>query len=152
MKWAQQAIEQELEKPEGYYYFGLNVGIYADGVSKFTAFKEGLKNKVLHSFEKVYELDKFYDDAGAILALGRYWASVPWPFKDEKKALRYYREYQATEYFSTSEEGPLYLAELLLKLKRKGDEAEAKALLEKVAHSNNGDSRSQAEKLLAIIE
>lgn len=93
-----------------------------------------------------------YDNAGAILALGRYWALVPWPFKDEKKALKYYREYQATQYFKKSDEGPLYLAELLLKLKRKEYEAEAKTLLEKMAHSNNEDCCGQAKRLLAKIE
>ena len=60
MKWAQKAMDQEPGKPEGYYYFGLNAGIYSDGVSKFIAFKEGLKSKVQHSFEKVYEVDKLY--------------------------------------------------------------------------------------------
>jgi hypothetical protein len=41
---------------------------------------------------------------------------------------------------------------LLLKLKRKGDEAEAKTLLEKVTHSNNEVFCGQAKRLLAKIE
>jgi hypothetical protein len=37
MKYAQKAGELDPAKPEGYYYYGLNVGIYSDGVSIFTA-------------------------------------------------------------------------------------------------------------------
>lgn len=44
---------------------------------------------------------------------------------------------QALEYFAEKDEGKIYLAELLLKLKGKGDEAEAKDLLEKVAESDD---------------
>jgi len=152
MKYAQKAIEQEPNKPDGYYYYGLNVGIYSDGVSVFTALKEGLKDKTQRSFEKAYELDKLYDDAGPILALGRFWAVVPWPFKDKKKALKYYREYQATKYFAERDKGKIYLAELLLKLKGKENKAEAKALLEKVAQSDDKYFRDWANRLLAKID
>ena len=79
MKYAQKAIEQGPNKPDGYYYYGLNVGIYSDGVSILTALAEGLKNKTQSSFEKAYELHKMYDDAGPVLALGRFRAVVPWP-------------------------------------------------------------------------
>ena len=151
MKYAQKAIEQEPNKPEGYYYYGLNVGIYSCGVSLLTALKEGLKDKAQSSFERAYESDKMYDDAGPILALGRFWAIIPWPFKDKQKALRYYREYQATEYFAENDKGKIYLAELLLKLDRKENKAEAKALLEKVAQSDDKYFSDRANSLLAKI-
>ena len=151
MKYAQKAIEQGPNKPEGYYYYGLNVGIYSSGVSLLTALKEGLKDKAQSSFERAYESDKMYDDAGPILALGRFWAIIPWPFKDKQKALRYYREYQATEYFAKGAKGKIYLAELLLKLDRKENKAEAKALLEKVAQSDDKYFSDRANSLLAKI-
>jgi len=152
MKYAQKAIEQGPNKPDGHYYYGLNVGIYSDGVSILTALAEGLKNKTQRSFEKAYELDKMCDDAGPILALGRFWAVVPWPFRDKEKALTYYREYQATKYFAEKDEGKIYLAELLLKLKGRGDEAEAKALLEEVAQSEDRYFRDWATRLLAKVK
>jgi len=152
MKYAQKAIERGPNRPDGYYYYGLNVGIYSDGVSILTALAEGLKNKTQGSFEKAYELDKMYDDAGPVLALGRFWAVVPWPFKDKEKALMYYREYEATEYFAVKDEGKIYLAELLLKLKGKGDEAEARDLLKKVAESDDRYFREWATRLLAKIK
>ena len=66
--------------------------------------------------------------------------------------LKYHRDYQATNYFTKGDEGLLYFAELLLKLKRKRDEAEAIAVLEKVTHSNNEDFCGQAKRLLAEIK
>ena len=70
MKYAEEAIRQEPDKPEGHYYFGLNAGTYSSGVSVFTAVAEGLKNKTQNSLEKAYELDEMYNEAGPILALG----------------------------------------------------------------------------------
>ena len=152
MKYAQSAMEQEPNKPEGFYYYGLSVGIYSDGVSILTALAEGLKNKTQNGFEKAYELDKMYDEAGPILALGRFWAVVPWPFKDKKKALKLYREYQGTQYFAEKGEGKVYLAELLLALGGKENKAEAKALLEKVAQSDETYFRDWANRLLLKIK
>ena len=145
-------MEQEPNKPEGFYYYGLSVGIYSDGVSILTALAEGLKNKTQNGFEKAYELDKMYDEAGPILALGRFWAVVPWPFKDKKKALKLYREYQGTQYFAGKGEGKVYLAELLLALGGKENKSEAKALLEKVAQSDETYFRDWANRLLREIK
>jgi hypothetical protein len=132
METGQKAIDLEPNKPEGHYYYGLSVGVYADGVSILTALKEGLKGKTQTSFEKVYEIDKMWNEAGAMVALGRFWMVLPWPMKDKKASLKYLREYQTTEFFNVGPEGPIYLAELLIKIGGKENKAEAKTLLEAV--------------------
>lgn len=152
MKFAKKAIELEPNSAEGHYYYGLNVGIYSDGVSILTALAEGLKDKTKRSFEKAYELDKMYNDAGPILALGRFWAMIPWPFRDRKKALKYYRAYQATRYFVDKDEGKIYLAELLLEIKGEENKKEAKALLKCVAQSDERYFSDWAKRLLLKIE
>lgn len=148
IKYAQKATQLEPNKPDGHYYYGLCVGVYADGVSVLTALKEGLKNKTQKSLEKAYALDKFYDNAGPILALGRFWAVLPWPFQNKKKALNYYREYQATKYFIDTDKGPIYLADLLLKMKGKENKDEAKTLLLKILKSEKKYYRDWAKRLL----
>jgi len=152
MKYAEKAIEQRPNKPDGHYYYGLNVGIYSDGVSILTALAEGLKNKTQSSLEKAYELDKMYNEAGPMLSLGRFWAVVPWPYKDKKKALRFYREYQKTQYFNKKAEGKIYLAEVLLALKGKENKEEAKALLQEASQSNEKYFIDWAERLLRKIK
>ena len=127
------------------------MGIYSDGVSILTALREGLKDKTQSGFEKAYGLDKMYDEAGPVLSLGRFWAVVPWPFRDKKKALEYYREYQKTPYFDVKPDAQIYLAELLLKMRGKGNKEEAKDLLTKAARSSEKYFSDWAEGLLAKL-
>lgn len=150
MQYAQKAIDMKPDKPHGYFYYGLSVGIYADGVSILTALKEGLKDKTQKSFEKVIKIDKHYEKAGAILGLGRFWSVLPWPLKKTKKALEYYRQYQATEFFGIDPEGPLYLSELLIDIGGKKNKAEAKAILTQFK-TDNPFFKKWAEKLLKKV-
>jgi tetratricopeptide (TPR) repeat protein len=149
LAYGEKAIALEPEKPEGHWYYGLSVGIYSDGVSILTAIKEGLKDKTQNSFEKVYALDKTFDDGGSILALGRFWTVLPLWMKDYDKAMKYLREFQGTQYFDYSPpDGPIYLAELLLKVGGKKNKAEAKALLDKAAQSDDKYFSDWAKRLL----
>ena len=152
MAYAQKAIRIDPDKPDGYYYYGLGVGVYSDGVGILTAIKEGLKDKTSENLEKAYELDKLYDNGGATLALGRFWAVLPWPFTDKKKALKYYREYQQTEFFDHYPEGMYYLAELLEKLGGKKNKSEAKTVLERVIQLDDPYYKGLAETLLKEID
>ena len=152
MQYAQKAIELEPDRPDGHYYYGLNVGIYADGVSIFTALSEGLKDKTQTSFEKTYDIDKMYKEAGPMLSLGRFWAVLPWPMRDRKKSLKYYREYMATEYFADNLEAHFYVGEVLYQIGGKENKAEAKILLEKAAQSEDPFFRDQAKELLAKLD
>ncbi len=149
MKYAQRAIELAPDRVEGHYYYGLSVGIYADGVSILTAIAEGLKGKTQKSFEKAYELDKHYDDSSPILSLGRFWAVLPWPMKDKQKSLAYYREYQKTVHFDGNEEAYIFLAELLMDIGGKENKAEARTLIEKAAKSESPHFKDWANRLLA---
>jgi len=148
MQYAQKAIELETDKPDGHYYYGLNVGIYSDGVSIFTALAEGLKNKTQSSFEKTYEINKMYKKAGPMLSLGRFWAVLPWPMRDRNKSLKYYLEYQATEYFADNIEAHVYLGELLIQMGGDKNKSEAKGYLEKAARSDDLYFRDRANELL----
>jgi tetratricopeptide (TPR) repeat protein len=139
-------------RPDGHYYYGLNVGIYSDGVSIFTALSEGLKDKTQTSFEKAYAIDKMYKEAGPMLSLGRFWAVLPWPMRDRDKSLQYYREYQATEYFADNLEAHFYLGELLYQIGGKENKAEATGLLEKAAQSKDPWFRDQAQELLKKLK
>jgi tetratricopeptide (TPR) repeat protein len=152
MSYAQKAIELEPDKPDGYYYYGLNVGIYSDGVSVLTALAEGLKDKTQSSFEKTYALNKMYNKAGPMLSLGRFWAVLPWPYRDRKKALQYYREYQTTEHFADNIEAHVYLGELLIEIGGEDNKTEAKGYLEKAAASDDPYYRDQAKELLSKLK
>ncbi len=152
MQYAKKAVELEPGKPDGHYYYGLSVGIYSDGVSIFTALSEGLKDKTQSSFEKTYDIDNMYKKAGPMLSLGRFWAVLPWPLRDRKKALKYYREYQETEFFETNMEAHVYIGELLIQLGGETKKTEAKKYLKKAAETKDPYFRDKAKALLSKIE
>ena len=152
MQYAQKAIELKPGRPDGHYYYGLNVGIYSDGVSIFTALKEGLKDKTQTSFEKTYEINKMYKEGGPMLSLGRFWAVLPWPLRDRKKSLAYYREYQETPYFATNTEAQLFLAELLIQMGGDKNKAEAKGLVDTALKSDDPYFKDWATELQAKLK
>jgi tetratricopeptide (TPR) repeat protein len=144
MKNGEKAIELNPGAIEGNFWYGCCVGSYSDGVSVLTALKEGLKGKTQSSFEKSYELNKMYHDAGPIKALGRFWFVLPWPLQDKKLSLKYFREFQ--KLYPNDPEGQVFLGELLMNMKEKD---EAKSLLQNAAASSDKYFSSEAKRLLA---
>ncbi|MFW5958251.1 MAG: tetratricopeptide repeat protein [Desulfosalsimonas sp.] len=154
MEYARKSIELEPERPEGYYYYGLCAGSYSDGVGLFTALKEGLKNKAKDNLEKAYEIDKNFADGGPIIALGRFWQVVPWPYTDKDKAMEYYREYQETEFFEKpgSVNARVWMAEILIDRGGSQAEEEARKLLQKaIEFTDDPYWEKEADRLLEEI-
>ena len=152
MGYAETAIRLQPEKPHGYLFYGVNVGIYSDAVSVFTALREGLKDKTLNSLQRAYEIDKTLERGGPILGLGRFWHMVPWPYKDKDKALAYYREYQQSRFFGKRIEGHIFLAELLIEKWGREHKNEARKLLEAAINQTEEPYwRNRAKALLDEI-
>jgi tetratricopeptide (TPR) repeat protein len=66
---------------------------------------------------KALEIDKMYDYAGPLRAVGRYWYKLPWPKRNIKKSIGYLEE--AVDSAPTNIRGHVYLAESYLKAKEK---------------------------------
>jgi hypothetical protein len=77
---------------------------------------------------------------------------VPWPYRDRKDSLKYYREYQQTKYFATNTEVQLFLAELLIQMGGKENKNEAKGYIEKAAQSDDPYFKSYAARLKSELE
>lgn len=143
LKYAEKAKKLEPDLVEGHYYYGLCAGTYSDGISIIKAIQKGLREKTEKAFEKAYEIDKMYDDAGPILALARMWHQLPWPYQKEKTSERYFEEYY--QYFPDNPQGLVYYAELL---KDRGKKEQAKELLLKAAQSDHPYFSKRARELL----
>ena len=149
MIYAEKAIALNPKSVEGYFWYGMNVGIYADSVNIITALFEGLKSKVQNSFETAYKIDRYYDNGGPIAALGRFWAILPWPLNDKKLAMKYYQEFYKTEFFglAATVQFHIYYAELLMENRK--TQKEAKELLKAVPEvSKNQFWNDQAKAML----
>ena len=134
MKYGEKAMDIEPDKPHGYYFYALCVGTYSDGVGLFTALREGLKDKTQNNLEKVYNMDKFFEHGGPVIALGRFWQVVPWPYSDADKAMQYYRELEQSKYFKDNRnvELRIYMAEILMDRWGSEPKKEARKLLQSV--------------------
>lgn len=94
MKYGEIAFKINPSGIEGWYWYGLCVGTYSDCVSIFSALAEGLKGKTQQGFENAYKFNKMYDNGGPIIALGRFWQSIPGiAGQDLKKSERLFNEY-----------------------------------------------------------
>lgn len=143
MTYAEKAVAIDPSKVDGHFWYACSVGTYSDGVSILTALKEGLKDKTQVGFETSYKMDKMYNDAGPVLALGRFWSVLPWPLKDKKKAVTYLEEFQ--KYFPGKPEGQVYLGAAYLDVK---EQDKAKVVLTKAAASNDKYYSNMAKDLL----
>ncbi|MFW6148743.1 MAG: hypothetical protein ACOC6D_02660 [Atribacterota bacterium] len=143
LDYAEIAIKLNPDGVEGHYFYGLSAGTYSDGISILKAIRKGLRKKTENAFEKAYEIDKLYDDAGPILALGRMWHQLPWPYRKKKTSENYFEEYQ--QHFPDNPQGLVYYAELLLD--RNKDE-KAEELLLQASQSDHPYFSKKAKELL----
>ncbi|MGM0454166.1 MAG: hypothetical protein ACQERN_13480 [Thermodesulfobacteriota bacterium] len=151
MEYGEKAMDLEPDKPHGYYFYALCVGTYSDGVGLFTALREGLKDKTQNNLEKVYNMDKFFEHGGPVIALGRFWQVVPWPYSDADKAMEYYRELEQSKYFKDGRnvEIRIYMAEILMDRWGGESEEEARKLLQPVPEMTEDPYwRKRAQDLL----
>jgi tetratricopeptide (TPR) repeat protein len=126
MPYAKKAVELNPRGVEGHYYYTLTLGQYSIGISIIKALAKGLGPQYEEHIEKALEIDRNYDTAGPLRAIGRYWYQVPWPKRDLKKSIHYLKEGVASA--PTSIRGHVYLGESYLKA---GEKELAKRHLQK---------------------
>lgn len=120
------------DRVEGYFWQSACIGVYSDGTGIMTAVKEGFYKKSKTAIQKAYELDKRYNDYDPVFAKAMFHVTLPFPWKDKKKALAYYREFEeSTAWTVRPYIRRLYGADLLMEVKPKGYKEEAKGLLER---------------------
>ena len=114
--YAEKAVEQEPEKPDGHYWLGVNHGKVGEtrGVLKSLSLVKPIKN----AMNKVIELDRSYEDGGPDRVLGRVFFKLPgFAGGDKKKSLEHLLK--SKEYGPEDAVTRIYLAETYLALKEK---------------------------------
>lgn len=147
LKFGELAQKANPKGVEGWYYYGLCVGTYSDGVSIITAIRKGFKGKTQKAFETAYALNKMYDDCGPILSLGRFWQILPGiAGRDRNKAEKLFNEY--IKIMATNKDINMdvyyYRGELY---KDMGKKDLAKADLTKAAAAGNKDAKALLAEL-----
>jgi len=94
--------------------------------------KEGFYEKSKTAMARAYEIDKSYNDFDPVFGSAMFHVSVPFPLKDKKKALSFYREFEASSAWT---ENPyvrsVHAANLLLTVKDGNYREEAGRLLDR---------------------
>jgi len=108
---AEKAVALQPEKPDGYYWRGVNNGKYGEtrGVLKSLSLVKPIKNDM----NKVIELDRSYEDGGPDRVLGRVYFKLPGFAGGSKDKSREHLE-MSKEYGPQDALTRVYLAETLL--------------------------------------
>ncbi|MFQ6109495.1 MAG: tetratricopeptide repeat protein [Candidatus Aminicenantales bacterium] len=112
--YAKKAVELEPEKPDGYYWLGVNYGVYGEtrGVLKSLFLVDDIKE----AMNKVIELDRSYEDGGPDRVLGRVYYKLPgFAGGSKKKSLEHLLK--SKEYGPNDALTRIYLAETYMDLK-----------------------------------
>jgi tetratricopeptide (TPR) repeat protein len=113
MQYAEKALELNPLGVEGHYYYTLCLAQYSIGISIIKALAKGLGSKYEKHIGKAIEINKQYDSAGPLRALGRYWYRLPWPKRNLKKSIHHLKA--AVDAAPTIIRGHVYLAESYFK-------------------------------------
>jgi tetratricopeptide (TPR) repeat protein len=111
--YAERAVELEPERPNGYYWLGVNYGVYGEarGVLKSLFLVDDIKK----AMNKVVELDRSYEEGGPDRVLGRLYFKVPgFAGGSKKKSLEHLQK--SLEYGPNDPLTRYYLAETYLSL------------------------------------
>lgn len=135
---AEKAITKNAGAIEGHYYAAIAMGAYSQAVGILAALSEGLEGKFNERLDKAIALDPGFDNAGPLIAKGRYYYELPWPKRDLGKSAEFLQRAIKTQ--PAALRAYLYLAETQLK---DGEEKKAQQTIEKVFAG--GDTYDPAE-------
>ena len=74
-------------------------------------------------------MNKHFEQGDVLISLGRFWHKLPWPLTDKKKALKYYREYQASPFYGKDPNTMVLVADLLVDMGGEKHHQEARKIL-----------------------
>lgn len=139
---AERAVAKDPNSVDARYWTAVNYGIYGEALGIITAIAEGVEGKFRTALDFALAHQRGYEYGGAVGALGRYYASLPWPKRDRKKAIEVLRG--ALKDYPHNVRARVYLAEALLD---SGEAKQAMAVLEEAIAATPGAYDAPEERL-----
>jgi hypothetical protein len=130
---AERAIAANPGDVAGYYFAAVNIGSYSLGLGVVKALAKGMEGKFRDRLGQAEKLNPRYMNDGIDTAWGRFYAKLPWPKRDRKKAEEYLQ--RANSQAPPNLRAGVYLAEVYLDDDRASD---AKHVLDSVAAATTG--------------
>jgi len=91
-RYAQIASTLAPDRVEGHCYFALATGDYGGTINLIAAAAERIAATFEREMLRAYAIDRDFDHGSPMLALGRYYFSLPWPLRDLNLSRRYLEE------------------------------------------------------------
>jgi Tetratricopeptide repeat len=130
----------------GHFWAMGGMGNYSLGLGVVRALAQRIEGKFRERITRAEALDPRYASGGIPVAWGRYYAKMPWPKYDEKKARANYA--RALQINPNNLRARVFLAELMLE---EDQPAEARRLLEEVINAPVGKYDAPEEKRCKIL-
>jgi hypothetical protein len=124
----ERAIAANPQGVEGHFFTTATMGNYSLGIGILRALAQRIEGKFTTQLREAERLDPKFANGGIFVTWGRYYASLPWPKYDAKKAAAGF--HKALEINPHNLRARVYMAELSLE---EGHPQEAKRLLDEVA-------------------
>jgi tetratricopeptide (TPR) repeat protein len=109
--FARRAIQRHPRRVEGHFWAALCTGEYAKGLGVLSALKQGIVKRFRGYLDAAIRIDRSYDEGGPDRVYALYWHSLPWPLKNNKKALQHF--HSSLRYCRTNAHTHMYLADVL---------------------------------------
>jgi tetratricopeptide (TPR) repeat protein len=88
--YAIKAIALKPRRVEGHFWAAICIGRYGNDIGVFTAIRQGIREKFLRHLNDAIRLDRSYDGGGPDRIYALYHQSLPWPLRNNKKAIGYF--------------------------------------------------------------
>jgi tetratricopeptide (TPR) repeat protein len=124
---AERAVAANPNDVHGHFMSATTLGTYALGIGVVKALTQGIEGRFRKQLAEAERFDPKFGFGAIPLTWGRYYAELPWPKRDRKKAEAFYR--QAMVVNPANLRARVFLAELYLQMDRAAD---AKKLLDEV--------------------
>ena len=142
----ERAVAANPKDVAGYFWAAATMGNYALGLGIFKALTQRIESKFRDRLNKAEALDPKYADGSIPVMWARYWATLPWPKYDEKKALANYEK--ALRLNPAHLRAKVFLAELWL---REDEPAKAQRYLQEVLEATPGAYDLPEEKRAKVL-
>jgi tetratricopeptide (TPR) repeat protein len=125
-RYAMHAARLKPKRVEGHFWGAICIGEYSKGIGIITALRKGIEGKFVNSLKRAIKIDRRYGGGGGDRAYAMYYHELPWPKKDNDKALQHLR--RSLKIMPHSARTHYYFA---LVLEDEGKKAEAKKHLKR---------------------
>lgn len=84
--YGERAVKLAPNAVQSHYYAAIGLGCYAQAVGILKALADGLEGRFNERLDRAIQIDASFENAGPLIAKGRYFYELPWPKRDLRRS------------------------------------------------------------------